>query len=78
LQRRQLIIGVDRLDYSKGIPERLKHSNGCSGNYPENLGKVSMLQIAPISRGDVDAYSELRRELEELAGRINGAFAQLD
>ena len=78
LRSRQLIIGVDRLDYSKGIPERLKAFERLLRDYPENLGKVSMLQIAPISRGDVDAYSELRRELEELAGRINGAFAQLD
>jgi trehalose 6-phosphate synthase len=78
LRGRHLVIGVDRLDYSKGIPERLRAFERLLRDYPENCGKVSLLQIAPISRGDVDAYAELRRELEELAGRINGAFAQLD
>jgi trehalose 6-phosphate synthase len=78
LRDRHLIIGVDRLDYSKGIPERLKAFERLLMDYPDNCGKVSLLQVAPISRAEVDAYSELRRELEELAGRINGAFAQLD
>ena len=78
LGERMQIIGVDRLDYSKGIPERLKAFERLLHDYPENVGKVSLLQVAPVSRGDVDAYAELRRGLEELAGHINGTFAQLD
>ena len=78
LDGRQLIIGVDRLDYSKGIPERLRAFERLLRDYPDNCNKVSLLQIAPLSRSDVEAYSELRRELEELAGRINGDFGQLD
>jgi trehalose 6-phosphate synthase len=78
LRDRHLMIGVDRLDYSKGIPERFKAFERLLKDYPENCGRVSLLQIAPISRADVDAYAELRRELEELAGRINGAFGSLN
>jgi len=78
LRDRKLIIGVDRLDYSKGIPERFRAFERLLRDYPENCGKVTFLQVAPLSRADVDAYAALRRELEELAGRINGAFALLD
>jgi trehalose 6-phosphate synthase len=78
LGSRQQIIGVDRLDYSKGIPERFRAFERLLRDFPEHVGKVSLLQVAPISRADVDAYAALRRELEELAGHINGAFATLD
>jgi trehalose 6-phosphate synthase len=75
---RRQIIGVDRLDYSKGIPERLKAFERLLTDYPEARGRVSLLQVAPVSRGDVGPYAELRRVLEESAGHINGAFGQLD
>jgi trehalose 6-phosphate synthase len=78
LRDRTQIIGVDRLDYSKGIPERLRAFGRLLEDYPENRNKVSLLQVAPISRGDVDAYAELRRELEELAGHVNGIHGLLD
>ncbi len=78
LRDRKQVIGVDRLDYSKGIPERLRAFERLLEAYPENRNKVSLLQVAPVSRGDVDAYAELRRELEELAGHINGIHGLLD
>ncbi len=72
LADRKQIIGVDRLDYSKGIPERLRAFERLLKDYPENRGQVSLLQVAPLSREKVRAYAGLRRELEELAGHING------
>ncbi len=78
LHDRKLIIGVDRLDYSKGIPERFKAFQRLLEDDPGSRGKVSFLQVAPLSRSEVSAYAALRRELEELAGHINGAHGQLD
>ncbi|MCB8838786.1 trehalose-6-phosphate synthase [Aurantimonas sp. VKM B-3413] len=72
------IVGVDRMDYSKGLVERFKGFERLLEDYPENRGKVQFLQVAPLSRSELDAYVELRRELEELAGHINGRFATLD
>jgi trehalose 6-phosphate synthase len=78
LHGRKQIVGVDRLDYSKGIPERLRAFDRLLKEYPEHRGKVNLLQIAPLSRSEVDAYAALKREIEELAGSINGAYGQLD
>jgi trehalose 6-phosphate synthase len=78
LARRPLIIGVDRLDYSKGLINRLQAYELFLENYPENLGRAVFLQIAPQSREQVRAYGEIQRELEEAAGRINGRFAEFD
>ncbi|HET7413267.1 MAG TPA: trehalose-6-phosphate synthase [Pararhizobium sp.] len=78
LEGRLQVLGVDRLDYSKGIPERFRAFEELLQHYPENRGKVSLLQIAPLSRADLETYRDLRRELEELAGHINGAYAMLD
>lgn len=75
---RQLIFGVDRLDYSKGLPQRFQAYDGLLANHPEHRSQVSYLQLAPISRGDVAEYRQLRRELERLAGSINGKYADLD
>jgi len=75
---RQLIIGVDRLDYSKGLTERFTAFEQFLETFPENLGKVTFLQIAPLSRSDVLAYSEIRAALEQTAGRLNGRFAEAD
>ena len=75
---RQLIIGVDRLDYSKGLTERFAAFEQFLETFPENLGKVTFLQIAPLSRSDVLAYSEIRAALEQTAGRLNGRFAEAD
>jgi len=75
---RQLVLGVDRLDYSKGIPNRFDAICRLLETAPEWRGKFSYLQITPHSRGEVGPYRELRRELESAAGRINGRFAEFD
>ncbi|MBN8891459.1 MAG: trehalose-6-phosphate synthase [Rhodospirillales bacterium 70-18] len=78
LAGRALILGVDRLDYSKGLPERLAGYERLLRRFPEHHARVTMLQIAPVSRGDVSQYRTLRRELYEMAGRINGEHADVD
>ena len=72
------IIGVDRLDYSKGLPERFKAFEKLLESYPENRKRVTLMQIAPPTRENVDAYSDIREELERLSGAINGRFADFD
>ncbi|MCJ8189823.1 alpha,alpha-trehalose-phosphate synthase (UDP-forming) [Sphingomicrobium aestuariivivum] len=73
----QIIVGVDRLDYSKGLIERF---NGYRKllEREEWLKKVTLLQIAPPSRGEVPAYGEIRDQLDMLSGRINGEHARVD
>jgi trehalose 6-phosphate synthase len=75
---RRLIIGVDRLDYSKGIPQRFEAFQQLLEDHPEYRGQVSFLQIAPPTRSDVPEYQQIRRELESLAGYVNGRFAEFD
>ncbi|HUG61983.1 MAG TPA: trehalose-6-phosphate synthase [Methylomirabilota bacterium] len=78
LRGRAQIVGVDRIDYSKGIPHRFRAFDRLLEDFPENLGRVSMLQISPPSRSEVFAYVEIRRELEHLAGHVNGRYADID
>jgi trehalose 6-phosphate synthase len=78
LMGRALMIGVDRLDYSKGLVERFQSYQQFLEAYPDNLGRITYLQIAPLSRTDVRAYSEIRQALEQAAGRTNGRFADTD
>jgi trehalose 6-phosphate synthase len=75
---RKLIVGVDRLDYSKGLVERFAAFEHFLESFPDNQGKMTFLQIAPLSRSDVLAYSEIRQALEQSAGRLNGRFAEAD
>ncbi|HUI61172.1 MAG TPA: trehalose-6-phosphate synthase [Steroidobacteraceae bacterium] len=75
---RRLIMGVDRLDYTKGLTERFAAFEQFLERFPENQGQVTFLQIAPPSRPDVLAYSEIREALERSAGRLNGRFAEAD
>jgi len=75
---RKLIIGVDRLDYSKGLTERFASFEHFLETFPDNRGHVTFLQIAPLSRSDVHAYGEIRHALEAAAGRLNGHFAEAD
>jgi trehalose 6-phosphate synthase len=77
-ENRDLVIGVDRMDYSKGLPQRMEAFGRMLDEHEELHGKVSFLQIAPPSREAVDAYQVLREELDRLAGRINGDYADLD
>ncbi|MCY0149736.1 trehalose-6-phosphate synthase [Hoeflea sp. G2-23] len=72
------LIGVDRLDYSKGLPQRLAGYETFLSKYPQFRSKVSLLQIAPPTRDDVDAYKDIRSELEHLSGKINGDFGTID
>lgn len=78
LDGRDLIIGVDRMDYSKGLPQRFEAVGALFDNYPDLHGKVSVTQIATPSRTNVDEYRALREELDQLAGRINGDYGDLD
>lgn len=78
LEGRRLILGVDRLDYSKGLPRRFEAFALALEADPTLARTVSYLQIAPASRGDVPEYREIRRELERLAGHINGRHAEPD
>ena len=73
-----MILGVDRLDYSKGIPERIRGFERMLQRFAPHRGKVSFLQVAPVSRGEVPEYKALRRQLDELSGRINGEWAEID
>src|SRR3546814_867049 len=75
---RDLIIGVDRLDYSKGLIKRIEAFQHLLTRYPENRGKVVFLQINPPSRSDVADYVDIRHELEAIAGHVNGTFAEYD
>ena len=75
---RQLVFGVDRLDYSKGLPQRFEAYDRLLSRFPDQRSKVTFMQIAPVSRGEVSQYRQLRRELESLAGRINGRYAEFD
>ncbi len=78
LAGRELVIGVDRMDYSKGLPERFAAVGELFDRHPELHGKVSVTQITPPSRSKVDEYRNLRVELDRLAGRINGDYGDLD
>jgi trehalose 6-phosphate synthase len=75
---RRLIIGVDRLDYSKGLVERFRAYEKFLATYPENHNDVTFVQIAPLSRTDVAEYEVIRNALEQASGRTNGRFADPD
>lgn len=75
---RDLIIGVDRLDYSKGLELRFRAFESLLASYPTTRGRVSLLQIAPPTRAGVRTYDEIRARLEQAAGNINGRFADID
>ena len=72
------IIGVDRLDYSKGLPDRLRSFQRFLEAWPEQRKKTVLMQIAPPTRGELTAYAEIRAELEQLSGAINGEFGDFD
>jgi trehalose 6-phosphate synthase len=78
LSGRGLVIGIDRLDYSKGIPHRLQAFDELLSRWPEHRSRVTLMQIAPVSRGEIAQYRALRREIEGLAGRVNGKFSEFD
>src|SRR5690606_35382964 len=75
---RKMIVGVDRLDYSKGLEERFLGFERLLADHPHLRRDVLMLQIAPVSREGVEAYQEIRARLDALSGRINGEYADID
>lgn len=74
---RKIILSIDRLDYTKGIPERLKAFRYFLDKYPEYQEKVSLVMLTVPSRTNVEKYQQLKREVEELVGSINGEFGTL-
>jgi trehalose 6-phosphate synthase len=78
LADRALIIGVDRMDYSKGLVHRFRGFAQLLRRFPDHRNQVRYLQIAPVSREDVAQYRALRRELDELVGSIDGEYADFD
>ncbi len=75
---RRMIIGVDRLDYTKGLDNRLLAYERLLVESPEYQRNLMLLQIAPPSRGEVPEYEAIRNEVEHACGRINGRFAEVD
>ncbi|MDP3490338.1 MAG: alpha,alpha-trehalose-phosphate synthase (UDP-forming) [Phenylobacterium sp.] len=75
---RKLIVGVDRLDYSKGLEERFLGFERFLADNPDLRREVLMVQVAPVSRESVRSYQEIRGRLDALSGRINGEHADLD
>lgn len=74
----QIILGIDRMDYTKGIPERLKAFGNALERYPELRSKVSLLQVVVPSRYQIPEYQSLKDRIERLVGEINGHFARVD
>jgi trehalose 6-phosphate synthase/phosphatase len=70
----RIVLGVDRLDYTKGLPERIRAFERLLELYPEHHERIVLLQIAEPSRGAVAEYRRAKRELDELVGRVNGRF----
>jgi trehalose 6-phosphate synthase/phosphatase len=74
LPNRKLILGVDRLDYTKGIPHRLQAFRTALDRYPELRERISLIQVVVPSRVDIPQYHELKTQIEQLVGEINGTF----
>ena len=76
LSNRAMIIGVDRLDYSKGIPDRMNAFERFLMNFPDWHNNVTYLQITPRSRSDIQEYADIAKQVGEAVGRINGNFGE--
>jgi trehalose 6-phosphate synthase/phosphatase len=74
LPDRKIVFGIDRLDYSKGIPERLNAFRNALRRYPELRGKITLVQIVIPSRRGIKKYETLKLDIERLIGQINGEF----
>jgi trehalose 6-phosphate synthase/phosphatase len=75
---RKLILSIDRLDYSKGIPNRLRAFERFLERYPQYHGKVTLVMLAVPSRKSVPEYQLLRRDVDELVGHINGLYGSVN
>ncbi len=78
LQGAKLVLGVDRLDYSKGLANRIRAFDRMLENEPRLKGSVSLLQVAVPSRGNIKAYRELKNELATLVSEVNGRHGEVD
>jgi trehalose 6-phosphate synthase len=78
LNDRLLIVGVDRMDYSKGVSTRFEAIDDLLTEWPDQAAKFTYLQITPPSRSDVLPYQTLRREVEHAAGHVNGKYSHID
>ena len=78
LPERKLVLGIDRLDYSKGILERLEAFALFLAKYPDLRGKVNFIQVVVPSRTNVQEYQDMKRTIDETVGRINGRFTYHD
>lgn len=76
IPNQQIVLGVDRLDYSKGIPEKLRAFRNALERFEDLHGKVTLVQIVVPSREDIPEYKALRTEIEGLVSEINGEFTQ--
>ncbi|TLX74908.1 bifunctional alpha,alpha-trehalose-phosphate synthase (UDP-forming)/trehalose-phosphatase [Labilibacter sediminis] len=75
---RKLILSIDRLDYTKGIPNRLRAFARFLEKYPEFRQKVTLIMLAVPSRGQVEHYQQLKKEVDELVGQINGDYGSVN
>lgn len=73
-----VFLGIDRLDYTKGIPERLEAFRAFLKKYPDHIGKVIFIQICVPTRTDIASYRKLRADVEKLVGHINGEFGDTE
>src|SRR6202021_1720979 len=78
LQSSKLVLGVDRLDYSKGIANRIRAVDRMLAAEPEAKRQVALLQIAVPTRGQIEAYRQLKTELATLVGEVNARHAEVD
>jgi trehalose 6-phosphate synthase/phosphatase len=75
---RRIILGVDRLDYTKGVRRRFLTIERLLAREPEFSARIRMIQLAVPSRGGIDAYDDFRRSVDEVVGRVNGLYATSD
>lgn len=76
--KRNYVIGVDRLDYSKGLPDRFRAFRRFLERHPQNMKTAVLMQVAPPTREELTAYADIKVELEQLSGSINGEFGDFD
>lgn len=72
----KIIVGIDRLDYTKGIPHRLLAFENCLERYPELRRKITLVEVVVPSRMEVPEYQTMKKQIDEMVGRINGRFTE--
>ncbi|UZR92339.1 bifunctional alpha,alpha-trehalose-phosphate synthase (UDP-forming)/trehalose-phosphatase [Chondrinema litorale] len=78
LSNQKVVLSIDRLDYTKGIKQRLEAFDMFLEKYPQYLGKVSIILIVVPSRVKVDQYNQLKNEIDTIVGRLNGKYSRMD